>query len=1121
MSAISWDEGLSVNIRSIDDDHKRIIDLINELDAALTENSCSVKLPGIFDKLLEYVFTHFRREEDYMQRIKFPGLKRHQLLHEKLTSRLIQLKCQMDSRETEFLSLELSEFLRNWLLNHIAMEDLQIKAYLEELSFTDLQDNELTTTAHQKSKGSILGHLGLRQRISLLAGMQWIGVLFLGGVILFGSWQNVSDIKTATRVNELVPLAGRLLTELQRERGLYSGLSRWGHSSFGQHLAEQRLDTEKAFAEFIAAKPESLVNSISSSMARSIDNSQKRLSQLQSIRQSSMSPGQTPRTIIDHYSPAVNALLNLIDDIITLSVPEVARNSANAYSALLHLREFMGQERALGSALSGASIPSPILAEWIADQITAQKENEQRFRLHAPDSFIELYNQYQASPINKKFHELSQTLLTQNTAVSSADIDPLVWFDVTSRNIDAIIKIEDQLLDSLVSQTKESFNSAWQELLTIGIAVALITFLIVVIENILAHSIKQPLSELSKAMIKLASGDRMVRVKGISRNDELGELARAFEIFRSNLIRTNLAISENRVDFSSIEYEKRFFSHISQAVNQSPVSVVIADLDGKIVYVNRFYESITGYSNKEVVGSSMRNVLEERLGKARVDTFWERVTAGEVWEGEALMHTRSGQTYWELAGLSSITGDNENEVIGIVYIGQDISERKRQEEAIEHQANHDSLTSLPNRILMLDRLENAISQMKRSKKKLALMFIDLDDFKRVNDSVGHHVGDALLVEAAKRLQDAVRGSDTVARQGGDEFLILAPELQSQSDVEAIAEKILTVLSKPFVVKGMHLAISASIGFAFYPDDASDVQLLLSKADAAMYRAKDDGGGTYRYFDTTMNEAAARRIGIEQRLCQALDSGDLYLVYQPLINIDTGQITGAEALLRWHDAVFGNISPEEFIPIAEQTGLIVPIGKWVLEMAVAQAQIWREKFSKDFRISVNVSPRQLHESKFVQDLEAALKVAKLPAQALQLEVTEGLLVRNEEPVRALLDDLIHAGVSIVMDDFGTGYSSLSHLRKYPFDGIKIDKSFILDMISNPEDALLVRATIAMGKSLDLNVTAEGVETEMQLNELNHMGCDFAQGYLFSSAVPSHEFELLLGASPWQKTDNESV
>ncbi|MCP3688251.1 MAG: bacteriohemerythrin [Gammaproteobacteria bacterium] len=1108
MSITSWDEGLSVNISVLDDDHKRIIDLMNQLDEALVTNTCSEQLPGIFEQLVEYVITHFRREEEYMECIKFPGLERHRLLHKNLSDKLTQLRKQLDTRDTGFLSLELSEFLRSWLFDHIAMEDLQIRPYVEEAGRADLSNSEDRPATNQKYWAGVLGRLEIRQRINLLGGMQWIAVVFLGGIILFNSWRDVSDIKTTIQVNEMVPLAGHLLIEIQRERGLHSGLSRWRASGFGQHLAEQQLATEKALAAFIGARPDNLAGSMGTSMARSVSNAQKNLSQLESIRQISRGLGQTPRTIISSYSPVVSALLNLIDDIVFLGVPEVARNPANAYSALLHMREFMGQERALSSVLFGTEKINPDATERVVDQVAAQKKNEQRFRLYAPDRFIKAYDQYQASPIHRELREMRQILLTNNAEVSQASIDPLTWFDVANRNINAVVDLENKLLDSLVSQTRDGFNLAKKRLLTLGLVVALITLVILVIESLLARSIKQPLSELSKGMIKLANGDRRVGVKGISRNDELGDLARAFEIFRANLIRTDLAVSEGGMDFSSIEHENRFFSHLSQAVNQSPVSVIIADLDSKIVFVNKFYESISGCHRKDVVGSSLRLVLEDKIGRARVGKFWDRLVAGEVWEGEVLMYSKSGQAYWELVGLSAITGDSENEVVGIVYIGQDISERKRQEKAFEHQANHDSLTGLPNRILMLDRLEHAISQMKRSKKKLALMFIDLDDFKRVNDSLGHHVGDALLVEAAQRLQGAVRASDTVARQGGDEFLILATELRNQSDVEAIAEKILSALGRPFVLNEVPLAISASIGFAFYPDDADDVQLLLSKADAAMYRAKDVGGGAYRYFDVVMNEAAARRMSIEQRLCEALERRALCLAYQPLINISTGKVVGAEALLRWHDDLYGDIGPDEFIPIAEQTGLIVPIGKWVMEEAATQAQIWREKFCKDFEISVNVSPRQFYDSNFMQVIEAVLNTSELPAKALRIEVTEGLLVRNEEPVRALLDGFIQAGVTVVMDDFGTGYSSLSHLRKYPFGGIKIDKSFVMDMVDDPEDALLVKATIAMGKSLHLHVTAEGVETEEQLSELARMGCDFAQGYLFSPAVLPQAFELLL-------------
>ncbi|MCP4994548.1 MAG: diguanylate cyclase, partial [Gammaproteobacteria bacterium] len=337
-------------------------------------------------------------------------------------------------------------------------------------------------------------------------------------------------------------------------------------------------------------------------------------------------------------------------------------------------------------------------------------------------------------------------------------------------------------------------------------------------------------------------------------------------------------------------YVQRYFSPLSQAVRQLPASVLIADPKGDIEYVNQFFESMTGFSSDEAVKMSLLSILSGSLSASKLNKIWRNVLAGEIWEGEILMHSRSGTAYWKLVSLSAIA--DKGEVIGVVYIGQDLSDRKRQEDAIEHQASHDILTNLPNRILMFDRLESSISQMKRSQQKLALMFLDLDDFKRVNDTMGHNVGDVMLIETAQRITHAVRASDTVARLGGDEFLILVPDITTRSDAEPIAQKVLPALCKPCLGKGMHLPNSASIGLAFYPDDGDNAQLLLSKADAAMYQAKADGGGKYRHFDASMKDSATRQLDIEQRLHQALDNGELYLAYQPLVEINTGQVIGA-------------------------------------------------------------------------------------------------------------------------------------------------------------------------------------------------------------------------------------
>ncbi len=1105
MKAFQWDDRLSIGIQSLDNDHKHIIDLINSLAETMTANECAEKLPDIFDQLVNYVLTHFDREEQLMQRVQYPGLEKHQLQHKKLASKLTQLKEQANSQDMGFISFELAEFLRSWLLNHIAMDDLQLRPYFAEAGLMDIPEVESSSQAHPPERWGFVRRLRIRQRFTLLAILHSMGVLFLGAIVMFNSWQEVTHIRAATRVNELVPLAGHLLTELQRERGLHSGLSRWGPSRFGPHVDRQKQNTDRALAAYLATDPGSRAEATDATLALSINDALERLTQIESIRKSSQASGQSPRTIISHYSLVVDALLDLVDDTVAVSIPEEARDTANAYSALLHLREFLGRERALGTALFGADSPPPAMVDWFSGLITAQSWREHQFKLNTPANILELFKQLQSAPAHKQLEDLRQRILAPSTRDATDEIDPLLWFETATQNIDAIIAIEDQLLDSLEEQTLTSLTYARNKLIVFGCATALFTLIIVLLVKLLARSIMRPLTHLSQDLLALAGGDRMVRVHGISRTDELGELARAFELFRSSLIRTDLALAENRTDISNIEYVQRYFSHLSQAVRQLPVSVVIADIEGDIEYVNQFFESITGFSSDEAVKMSLLSILTGSLGTPRLNKIWRNVLTGEIWEGEILMHSRSGKAYWKLVSLSAIV--DKGEVIGVVYIGQDISDRKRQEDAIEHQASHDILTNLPNRILMFDRLESSISQMKRSQQKLALMFLDLDDFKRVNDTMGHNVGDVMLIETAQRLTHAVRASDTVARQGGDEFLILVPDITNQSDAEPIAEKVLTALSKPFLVNGMHLPISASIGFAFYPDDGDDAQLLLSKADAAMYQAKADGGGKYRYFDASMKDSATRQLDIEQRLYQALDNGALYLVYQPLVEINTGQVVGAEVLVRWHDEIFGEVRPDEFIPIAEQTGLIIPIGSWVLDSAIRQTQTWRKKGHTNFRISVNVSPRQLHESNFVAILQTSLEAAGLPVNALQLEVTEGLLMRSEEPVRRLLDDLIKAGVGIVMDDFGTGYSSLSHLRKYPFNSLKIDRSFIKDITTDPGDAALVAASIAMGKALSLSVTAEGVETQTQLTKLQRMGCDIGQGHLFSHPIPPDEFAQL--------------
>lgn len=437
---------------------------------------------------------------------------------------------------------------------------------------------------------------------------------------------------------------------------------------------------------------------------------------------------------------------------------------------------------------------------------------------------------------------------------------------------------------------------------------------------------------------------------------------------------------------------------------------------------------------------------------------------------------------------------------------REIEERRRAQAKLHHQAQFDSLTDLPNRMLAMDRLSQAMLAAQRNDNHVVLIFLDLDDFKKVNDTLGHASGDALLVQAARRLRSAVRAEDTVARHGGDEFLVILNGLKSPEDAEAIAEKIVRAFAPSFEIGESEVVVSPSMGLAVYPEDGADASTLLRNADMAMYEAKEAGRNTFRYFNQQVHDSSVRRLAIERRLRIAVQREEFELHYQPLIATATGCLIGAEALLRWKHPEEGLIGPDHFISVAEHTGLIVDIGDWVLRTACRQLRAWRDQGWKHIRVAINVSPRQFRGEHVLTSVRDCLAAHGLPATCLQIEVTEGLLIRNQPEVRETLVALSGLGVKLAMDDFGTGYSSLSYLKRFPFDALKIDRGFVRDLASDPDDRALVTATIRMGKGLGLSVVAEGVETPEQLLFLQQQDCDVVQGFIFSKPLPPEEFAM---------------
>jgi diguanylate cyclase (GGDEF)-like protein/PAS domain S-box-containing protein len=564
-----------------------------------------------------------------------------------------------------------------------------------------------------------------------------------------------------------------------------------------------------------------------------------------------------------------------------------------------------------------------------------------------------------------------------------------------------------------------------------------------------------------------------------------------------------------QVILHDITEQKRAIKQIrtlSQAIEQSPVSVIITDNEGNIEYVNSTFEQNTGYMLEEVVGKNPRILQSGQTTPAQFRKLWQTVSEGKPWLGEFKNKKKNGEIYCELAHIAPVF-DDTGEITHYLAVKEDITEKKQQEQRILYQAHFDSLTDLPNRFLSLDRLSQLISEAQRHKDKIAVLFVDLDDFKKINDSLGHDIGDKLLVQVAARLSDNRRTSDTVGRLGGDEFIILLGNLHDPTDIQPIIAGLLDGFRRPFNVDNQELIITASIGISIFPDDGDNPTDLLRSADSAMYHSKDQGHNTYAFFTDAMSREVSRHLALEQQLHGALNRGEFHILYQPVINVTNRAIIGAEALIRWRNPTLGEVSPVEFIPIAERTGVIVPIGRFVTDEALSQVSHWRNQ-QPDFKVAINFSPRQFRDPNLVSSIQNSLQQKGVDTNALEMEITEGVLMSGQVHIDDTLEALSKMDIEIAMDDFGTGYSSLSYLRKYPFDILKIDRTFVSDIITDPADRELISATIAMAHGLGLKVIAEGVETEDQFAFLQNLNCDRAQGYLFSRPVSPDEITRLL-------------
>ena len=537
---------------------------------------------------------------------------------------------------------------------------------------------------------------------------------------------------------------------------------------------------------------------------------------------------------------------------------------------------------------------------------------------------------------------------------------------------------------------------------------------------------------------------------------------------------------------------------LSSALEQTADMVLISNVDGVIEYVNPAFETTTGFSREDAIGNKPNILHSGKLEPQFYQRLWETILRGEVFS-EVFINTRKdGSTYYEEKTITPIR-NQRGEITHFISTGKDISERMRVQERLHYMAHHDALTKLPNRTLFMDRLRQAMARARWHKRLIAVMFLDLDRFKNINDSLGHHIGDQLLMQLTQRLSSGVRAGDTIARFGGDEFAVLLDDIASEKDISQLAKKVLDTMVPSFVIQGREFFMTASIGVSIFPNDGEDPETLLRNADVAMYRAKDMGRNNYQFYSNEMSARAFERLTLENSLRHALKRMEFSLLYQPQVYIKSRRIVGVEALLRWQHPELGLILPSDFIPLLEETGLIVEVGDWVLQSALKQAALWHNAGYDFLKVSINLSGRQFNNPNFISSLQATVEKTGLNPKLIELELTESMLMRNATKTISALNTLHQLGINIAVDDFGTGYSSLNYLRRFPISTLKIDRSFIRDVIEDPDDRAITTAIIVMAQSLNLIVVAEGVESEAQTIFLQSLDCHQIQGNVFSAPV----------------------
>lgn len=1045
-----------------------------------------------------------------------------------------------------------------------------------------------------------LNDRGIRDKLLIFIAIPIISILFFSFFGISDKYQQYVNSKNTQSFLSIVVKLDDLVHELQKERGISTGLVEANSTFFQNDIPSQRELTDKALHSFFQHKGNVDTNFLSRTIREQSTNLDILLEQLPTIRASI--DAKDFDNVVHNYSDLNAHAISYMQYLQSLTNDSELTRLSGAYTNLLWLQERAGQERAALIWVFASGHMDADYFRQVVSYIESQEILLKSYNLKTTDEYRHLLHQKLSHPVNREvaefrnavnnkiirnqllnelqeligygglIHEfknyivrgdkaylknfqqkksdvrdlieryealpgitqedllhlnaISETLdnyfrligeipkyLQQNLSVQEIDklvrvddgpalqaitylrkgfttMDAYIWWKNSTERLNLIKEVNDQLKSDILEIAAKNTQSAIF-LLWVYVLLTIFTFLVsFVLGEFLMRRLIGELKNISnnmREMFKEKVFDRPLNIQG---RDEIGVMAGTF----------NQLISERLKLESELRLSSEVFANAKEAI-------MIADADKKIQMINPAFQAVSGYGEADVLEKDFFCLSEYSMDETPTCLVWSKLQQKLYWEGELWNKKPDGEKYLVRLNISVVRDKN-----GVIsqYIGMftDITQRKQYEEHIWRQANYDALTDLPNRNMCMNQLAHNLKVSNRKDMQIAVLFIDLDRFKLINDTLGHSAGDELLKEIAARLRDTIRESDIVSRLGGDEFIIILNDVSEISVVERISRNILAAISMPVLLNDKSETFtSGSIGIALFPHDGVDVETLMKHADTAMYQSKKMGRNNFMFYKQEMNKAVMQHMKIEKELRQAIINREFSLYYQPVIDLPTGRILGAEALIRWHHPIQGLVGPDSFIRIAEDSELIVPIGEWVVATAAHQASEWNKASKQLLKIAINISSRQFVDNgrAIISVLEKAFKEARLKPGMLEIEITESLLMNGAPETIDSLQQIRDIGIGISLDDFGTGYSSLSYLKHFPISTIKIDRSFIQDVTTNKKDAQLVQAIVMLSKGLELDVICEGIEKVEHLAFLKNLNCKAGQGYFFARPMAINDFE----------------